>query len=79
MHLFDAEAIQRENEAMERFESEKVFNYDREDYENWTLEWYEEEPEGHRCQSCYGTGQDNEFDTDCMVCFGEGYVDGFNF
>lgn len=77
--LFVLREITRRRMAEIQFENEKVFDYDRDDYENWTLEWYEQEPEGVRCQACYGTGQDNEFDSDCMVCFGEGYVDGFDF
>jgi hypothetical protein len=40
-------------------------------------EWFDTEPEGFRCQACYGSGLDREYDTDCIVCFGEGYVDGF--
>ena len=36
--------------------------------------WVLEIEEGQRCQSCYGTGLDDEYDTDCMICYGEGYI-----
>jgi hypothetical protein len=78
--LFHMEPSEQELETLRLdYENEKVFDYDIEDYDNWTAEWYEEEPEGVRCQTCMGTGQDPNFDSDCMVCYGEGFVDGFQF
>lgn len=63
--------------AREKYESEKVFDYDIEDYDNWVGIWYEDDGDQNRCQACYGTGQDRDFDADCIVCYGEGFVDGY--
>lgn len=52
-------------------EAEEIF-YDGY-YEDNFSEWYEVE-EGQKCQACYGTGMDRDYDTDCLSCYGEGYV-----
>jgi hypothetical protein len=26
------------------------------------------------CNACFGTGQDRELDSDCLVCYGDGVV-----
>jgi len=67
------EVVERRKKLEEQYEAEKVLDYNIDDYNNWSAEWYDIE-EGQKCQSCYGTGMDRDYDTDCMICFGEGYV-----
>lgn len=61
-------------ERREKYASEKVFEYNIEDYNNWSGEFWPDIETGTRCQSCYGTGMDRYEDADCMNCYGEGVV-----
>ena len=67
---------QKADNIQEVYESEKVFDYDVVDYDNWSAEWYEDEDPGFECSACFGSGLDRHEDADCINCWGEGRVYG---
>lgn len=71
--IIESGRVQREMEMQEG----NLFDYDRDDYTNWTLPWYDDEVDpGFECPACFGSGLDRHEDVDCMNCWGEGRVYG---
>lgn len=61
----------------EEFELQKAFDYYREDFNNWTLPWYDNEVDpGFECPACFGSGLDRHEEVDCLNCWGEGRIYG---
>jgi hypothetical protein len=76
MSAENLELLRKITQARMKDESEKVFDYDINDYDNWTEKWWPEpeESDTRECHACFGTGTDKYEDAYCLVCYGEGVV-----
>lgn len=40
------------------------------------LDWTDPDNQDNltKCNACFGTGMDREWDADCIICFGDGWL-----